>query len=221
MALSDGSAFSYTVGLLLSKNGATFNGQAFHRMWRRLSAEEEANFYNFTVDTDPQILRAFEVVDTLTGRNDIQASLEPSQSSSASEAGGAGSSCRANRPERTLRRPSLRHKRGPELFALSLALYPAAEQRTPRAGRTARRARCVLFRQEKEEEARESDGYFHHQNAVRGARLSLYKEFGRILSSTRASAPKIAEAAGLTSASRAGGRPRRGVLTKELARRKK
>ena len=54
--------------------------------------EEEANFYNFTVDTDPQILRAFEVVDTLTGRNDIQASLEPSQSSSASEAGGAGSS---------------------------------------------------------------------------------------------------------------------------------
>ena len=40
----------------------------------------------------PQILRAFEVVDTLTGRNDIQASLEPSQSSSASEAGGAGSS---------------------------------------------------------------------------------------------------------------------------------
>ena len=31
-------------------------------------------------------------VDTLTGRNDIQASLEPSQSSSASEAGGAGSS---------------------------------------------------------------------------------------------------------------------------------
>ena len=93
VALSDGSAFSYTVGLLLSKNGATFNGTGISPdVEASLSAEEEANFYNFTVDTDPQILRAFEVVDTLTGRNDIQASLEPSQSSSASEAGGAGSS---------------------------------------------------------------------------------------------------------------------------------
>ncbi len=80
----------YTVGLLLSKNGATFNGTGISPdVEASLSAEEEANFYNFTVDTDPQILRAFEVVDTLTGRNDIQASLEPSQSSSASEAGGA------------------------------------------------------------------------------------------------------------------------------------
>ena len=87
VALSDGSAFSYTVGLLLSKNGATFNGTG-------ISPDVEASLRrgDFTVDTDPQILRAFEVVDTLTGRNDIQASLEPSQSSSASEAGGAGSS---------------------------------------------------------------------------------------------------------------------------------
>ena len=81
------------MGLLLSKNGATFNGTGISPdVEASLSAEEESNFYNFTVDTDPQILRAFEVVDTLTGRNDIQASLEPSQSSSASEAGGAGSS---------------------------------------------------------------------------------------------------------------------------------
>ncbi len=64
--------------MLLSKNGATFDGTGISPdVEAPLSAEEEANFYNFTVDTDPQILRAFEVVDTLTGRNDIQASLEP------------------------------------------------------------------------------------------------------------------------------------------------
>jgi len=55
VALSDGSAFSYTVGLLLSKNGATFNGTGISPdVEASLSAEEEANFYNFTVDTDPQ-----------------------------------------------------------------------------------------------------------------------------------------------------------------------
>ena len=88
VALSDGSAFSYTVGLLLSKNGTTFNGTGvLPDVEVSLSAEEEANFYSFTVNTDPQILRAFEVMDTLTGRNDIQASLEPAQSASASGAG--------------------------------------------------------------------------------------------------------------------------------------
>ncbi len=52
---------------------------------------------------------------------------------------------------------------------------------------------AFLFRQE--EEARESDGYFHHQNAVRGARLFALQEFGQNFIVNPGICPKIAEAA--------------------------
>ncbi len=86
VALSDGSAFSYTVGLLLSKGGTSFNGTGISPdVEILLSAEEEANFYAFTVDTDPQIRRAFEAMSITLGRDEIEANTTPPDSSSQTE----------------------------------------------------------------------------------------------------------------------------------------
>lgn len=94
VALSDGSAFSYTVGLLLSKGGTTFNGTGITPdVEALLTAEEEANAYSFTVETDPQIRRAFEALDTMIGRNEIELNRAPASSgASSSAASGSGSS---------------------------------------------------------------------------------------------------------------------------------
>lgn len=90
VALSDGSAFSYTVGLLLSKNGTSFNGTGITPdVEALLSAEEEANFYSFTVETDPQIRRAVEALDTMIGRNEITLNRTPSSGDASSEATGS------------------------------------------------------------------------------------------------------------------------------------
>lgn len=81
---------------------------------------------------------------------------------------------------------------------------------------------AFLFRQEKEEEARESDGYFHHQNAVRGARLFALQGIRAEFIVNPGICPKIAEAAGIDErfgVLEVG--PGVGVLTKELARRAK
>ena len=86
VALSDGSAFSYTVGLLLSKNGTSFNDTGISPdVEVLLTAEEEANFYSFTVETDPQIRRAVEALDTMIGRNEISLNRTPSSSGASSE----------------------------------------------------------------------------------------------------------------------------------------
>ncbi len=86
VALSDGSAFSYTVGLLLTKSGTTFNGTGvMPDVEVILSAEEEANAYLFTVDSDPQIRRAFEALDTMIGKNDIPVTTEPSSGGTQSD----------------------------------------------------------------------------------------------------------------------------------------
>lgn len=83
VALSDGSAFSYTVGLLLSKNGTSFNDTGISPdVEVLLTAEEEANFYSFTVETDPQIRRAVEALDTMIGRNEIALNRAPSSGAS-------------------------------------------------------------------------------------------------------------------------------------------
>ncbi len=96
VALSDGSAFSYTVGLLLSKSGTSFNGTGVvPDVEALLTAEEEANFYSFTVETDPQIRRAREALDTMLGRNEIELNRAPASSgasSTASEPSGSASS---------------------------------------------------------------------------------------------------------------------------------
>ena len=97
VALSDGSAFSYTVGLLLSKNGTSFNGTGITPdVEALLTAEEEANFYIFTVETDPQIRRAVEALDTIIGRNEIALNRTPSSGSASSEATSSSGTSNAN-----------------------------------------------------------------------------------------------------------------------------
>lgn len=78
VALSDGSAFSYTIGILQSRGGTTFNGIGVTPdVEVALTAEQEADFYRLDVYTDPQIRRALDVMDTLTGRNTIDATIQP------------------------------------------------------------------------------------------------------------------------------------------------
>lgn len=108
VALSDGSAFSYTVGLLLSKGGTSFNGTGVSPdVEVLLSAEEEINFYTFTVEDDPQIRRALEAMETTLSRNDIELNITTSDSeesggdpsSDGSEDGGASSGADAESHE--------------------------------------------------------------------------------------------------------------------------
>lgn len=96
VALSDGSAFSYTVGLLLSKGGTSFNETGIAPdVEALLTAEEEANFYAFTEETDPQIRRAREALDTMLGRNEIALNRVPSDASSSGAGSDAASSSNA------------------------------------------------------------------------------------------------------------------------------
>lgn len=93
VALSDGSAFSYTVGLLLSKSGTSFHGTGIAPdVEALLTAEEEANFYAFTVETDPQIRRACEALDTMLGRNEIALNHTPASSGSTASSDASSSS---------------------------------------------------------------------------------------------------------------------------------
>lgn len=114
VALSDGSAFSYTVGLLLSKSGTSFNGTGISPdVEVLLTAEEEANFYFFTVETDPQIRRAVEALDTMIGRNEIALNRNPSSSGASSDptassgaSSGAASSSAAPAPDSDVTPPA-------------------------------------------------------------------------------------------------------------------
>jgi carboxyl-terminal processing protease len=58
-SLSDGSAVVITIGLLLDNEGASWNGTGLTPdVDAALSADEAAAYYDFTVDTDPQIAKA-------------------------------------------------------------------------------------------------------------------------------------------------------------------
>lgn len=64
--LSDGSAISYTVGLLLTSNGENFDGAGIKPDVESVMKSEDArNFYALTVDTDSQIAKAYEVAQYL------------------------------------------------------------------------------------------------------------------------------------------------------------
>lgn len=66
---TDGSALEFTVAVMVPDNEAfAFDGIGVTPDFEiALSAAEEANSYELTVATDPQILRAFEMLDTMTG----------------------------------------------------------------------------------------------------------------------------------------------------------
>lgn len=67
-SFSDGSAAVITVGLLLDNEGATWNEVGLTPdIEAALTADEQSSYYDFTIDTDPQIRRAFNAVAALVG----------------------------------------------------------------------------------------------------------------------------------------------------------
>jgi carboxyl-terminal processing protease len=66
--LSDGSAVVITVAKLLACDGSSFDGVGLTvDVERALTSDEEALYYDYTVDTDPQIQRALATAQYLTG----------------------------------------------------------------------------------------------------------------------------------------------------------
>ena len=67
-SFSDGSAAVITVGLLLDNEGATWNEVGLTPdIEAALTADEQSSYYDFTIDTDPQIRRALDAVAALVG----------------------------------------------------------------------------------------------------------------------------------------------------------
>ena len=82
--LSDGSAVSITVAKLICGDGSCFDGTGLSvDVERALSAEETANFFDYTPETDPQIQRAVSAAQqlsgatTLDGTNDASSEAAP------------------------------------------------------------------------------------------------------------------------------------------------
>ena len=68
-SFSDGSAAYITVGILLDNEGQNWNDTGLvPDMEAALSADEQSNYYAYTVDTDPQIARAVSAANTLAGQ---------------------------------------------------------------------------------------------------------------------------------------------------------
>ena len=67
-SFSDGSAAVITVGLLIDNEGATWNEVGLTPdIEAALTADEQSSYYDFTIDTDPQIRRALNAVAALVG----------------------------------------------------------------------------------------------------------------------------------------------------------
>lgn len=69
-SFSDGSAAYITVGLLLDNEGKSWNDTGLTPdVDASLSADEQTAYYDFTIDTDPQISKAVNTAMSLTGQN--------------------------------------------------------------------------------------------------------------------------------------------------------
>ena len=67
-SFSDGSACVITVGLLLDNEGQSWNGVGLTPdIEAALTTDEQSGYYDFTVQTDPQITRAVSAVNALIG----------------------------------------------------------------------------------------------------------------------------------------------------------
>ena len=66
--LSDGSAVVVTVARLIAANGESFDGAGLTvDVERALNSDEQGAFYDFTLETDPQIQRAVSTAQTMSG----------------------------------------------------------------------------------------------------------------------------------------------------------
>ena len=63
VALSDGSAVSFTIGILVTKNGTSFDGTGVKPdVEVLLTPDQEGAFYDLTLQNDPQIVKALEAL---------------------------------------------------------------------------------------------------------------------------------------------------------------
>ena len=82
--LSDGSAVVITVARLICGDGSCFDGTGLAvDVERAFSAEEEAMFYDYTTETDPQILRAVNTAQQMSGTATLSAVNESDAASAA------------------------------------------------------------------------------------------------------------------------------------------
>ena len=69
-SFSDGSAAFITVGILLDNEGQTWNDVGLTPdVDASLSADEQSSYYDFTIETDPQISKAVNAAMSLSGQN--------------------------------------------------------------------------------------------------------------------------------------------------------
>lgn len=63
IAISDGSAVSFTIGVLVTKNGSSFDGTGVKPdVESLLTPDQEGAFYDLTLENDPQIVKAVEAL---------------------------------------------------------------------------------------------------------------------------------------------------------------
>ena len=86
--LSDGSAVVVTVAKLLCGDGSCFDGTGLTvDVERGLTADEQTSYYDFTLDTDPQIQRAVSTAQQLSGTTTVGGVNEAASSAAAEDAG--------------------------------------------------------------------------------------------------------------------------------------
>ena len=92
--LSDGSAVVVTVAKLIASNGESFDTTGLTvDVERPLTSDEQVAFYDFTLETDPQILRAVNAAQTLTGSATVGGvNAASSQAASSEDAAGSEAS---------------------------------------------------------------------------------------------------------------------------------
>ncbi len=79
--LSDGSAIVLTVAQIVTGAGTTFEGTGVSvDVEYVLSADEQAMYYNFTTETDPQLLKAITLANSNLGNETVGSTSEQSQS---------------------------------------------------------------------------------------------------------------------------------------------
>ena len=70
ISFSDGSAAYITIGLLLDNEGQSWNDLGLTPdVDAALSSDEQNAYYDYTVDTDPQISKALNTAKMLSGQN--------------------------------------------------------------------------------------------------------------------------------------------------------
>ena len=86
--LSDGSAVSITVAKLICGDGSCFDGTGLTvDVERSLTVDEQTSYYDFTLDTDPQIQRAVSTAQQLSGTTTVGGVNEAASSAAAGDAG--------------------------------------------------------------------------------------------------------------------------------------